>query len=170
MKRFNITKDKIVIFVLSGIFALLASNNIFHIQDIISVSIPIILVIGLFIIAAFLTFHAGLIIVKSLMLVATELSLIIFLAQSYCAPGISQTASGDKALLALLILGLSYVAYLFLSKVNDELKAQAKRFREVDNKWSGEAVSIFILLIIFVVVFAVAILEVITPIISGLCI
>lgn len=170
MKRFGITKEKAVIFLLSVIFAFLVSNNIFHIQDIISGSLPVVLIAGLSLIVAYATFQAGLVVIKSLVFVAAELSLILFLAQSYCDVSVVRTESSDNSLMILLVIGLSYVAYRFLWDVYGELKTLAKRFREIDGCWSREAITMFIFLILFVVGFIIMLLEVLTPTVLGLCV
>jgi hypothetical protein len=170
MKKLNITKEKVIIFFLSVLFTFFVSNNIFHVRDVITISAPVLIWAALFTIFCFLMFQAGLIVIKSLALVAAELSLIIFLAQSYCAPEVMKTPSGNSALAGLVLLGLSYVMYRFFFDVYAELQQQGKKFKEVDGKWSFEAIALFIMLVLFVILFTVMIFEVVSPIVRSFCI
>ena len=163
------TKDSLILLA-SGIFALLLSNNLWHVRDIFLESIPILLVSCLLLVLIFLTIHAGLVVLKSLFVLGAELSLVVFLAQSYCGPGIDRTVQGDSALMSLLVLSLTYISYRFLKEVFEKLKNQAEQFRAVDGKWSKEAIFMFLLLFLFVGLFMYMLYLVISPIILGLCV
>src|SRR5271167_4867171 len=62
---------------------------------------------------ALIAILAGFVVVKSLFLIAAELSLLIYLAQSYCEAPV-RTALGDDALRSLILLGLIYIGVAFV--------------------------------------------------------
>ncbi len=68
---------------------------------------------------------AGFVVIKSLLHVAAGLSLLIFLAQSYCAVP-SYTLRGDTALKGLLIVGLAYIAVDFVKILYKSLREDQK--------------------------------------------
>lgn len=170
MNRFLVTKEKLLLFVLSAAFALILSKNVFHAKDFFDSTAPYVLAGVLGSILFFLLFQAGLIVVKSLVFVAAELSLIIFLAQSYCEPEVVRATNADTALSALLVFGLSYVAYRFLSDAYKELTILIGKFKSIDGKWSWELVVTAIFLILFVGLFMYAVYLVVSPIVLALCI
>ncbi len=169
MKKLNLTREKVLIFITSALVAFLISNNVWHLQDFLNYSGPILLWTSLFIIVCFLIVLAGLVVIKSLFKVGAGLSLIIFLAQSYCSPGVVQTTSGKQALAGLIFLGLSYIIYDFLTSVSSELKTQFENLKKVEGKWEWKGVIMSLFLILFVVLFVVTIYEVMSPIVLSLC-
>ena len=67
---------------------------------------------------ALIAILAGFVVVKSLFLIAAELSLLIFLAQSYCdVPTTLRSAVSDDALRSLILLGLIYIAVAFVQEL-----------------------------------------------------
>lgn len=112
-------------------------------------------------------FIAGFSVMKALFFIAAELSLLIFLAQSYCS--LSIKPSGTKeALQSLLIIGLSYIIYNFVKSLIDVCKNRYKIIKN-DKSWFFKTISIS-LFIFFAGVFVWQIFLVVNPIISGLCI
>lgn len=170
MKFLEFSKKNILILLLSLGFAFLISNNLWHIQSVLSESLLVLLATVFTAIIAFLTINAGLLVVESLLLLGGELSLVIFLAQSYCAAGVTRTATSDHAVNSFIILALTYILYLFLKKIYEKLIEQGKSFKAVDGKWSLEAIFMFLFLLLFVGLFMYMIYLVISPIILGICI
>lgn len=112
-------------------------------------------------------FIAGFSVMKALFFIAAELSLLIYLAQSYCS--LSIKPSGTKeALQSLLIIGLSYIIYNFAKSLIDVCKNRYKIIKN-DRSWYFKTVSIS-LFIFFAGVFVWQIFLIVNPIISGLCI
>ncbi len=109
----------------------------------------------------------GFFILNALFLVAAELSLLIFLAQAYCAVP-QRTAQADLALKTLVVAGLIYIAakfiYEFRNKAQDKLKAIQKE------KWSKEKVFFVVCFAVFTVWFIWQICLVMSPIVSDLCV
>jgi len=109
---------------------------------------------------------SGFMVFKALFLVAAELSLLIFLSQSYCSID-NRQVSGDEALRSLLIVGIVYVIisffYSLYKSIKDYKNKEGKSFvREI-----GLGVVIFFG---FIALFIWQIYLVVNPIISNLCI
>lgn len=110
---------------------------------------------------------AGRSVFKSLFLVSAELSLMIFLAQSYCAlPGVARTA--NAAMQFLLECSLFYIAFVFLQSLYVEWSKILETFKDInDNKkpWV-----VIILFFTFVTFFVWQLYQVMKPLITNLCI
>jgi hypothetical protein len=122
-------------------------------------------VIGFSILLLVIMIAAGFMVMESLVGVAAGLSLLIFLAQSYCASG--RTLGGDSALKSLLGIGLLYISYYFFSSVYDSLIENLKKINKPKGFWK------FLIIISYVAIVGLFIWElyqVIGPIISGLCV
>ncbi len=110
---------------------------------------------------------AGFAVLKSLFFVAAELSLLIFLAQSYCTVP-SRLPAGDQALKSLLVIGILYIAVSFLRSLHGAIK---NNYKKIENeRWSWEKIFSVSLYLIFTVMFLWQVYRVIDPIISNLCI
>ena len=110
---------------------------------------------------------AGQAVIKSLFCVGAGLSLMILLAQSYCAvPAISRTA--DNALKSLLIFSIIFIAVEFARSLYKEMKIGADKLKEInDQKWPW---MVMILYAVFIGAFIWQIDAVASPIIFNLCI
>lgn len=110
---------------------------------------------------------AGHAVMKSLFLVGASLSLIIFLAQSYCdAPNLTQ--SGNDALKTLLAFSIMYLGFDFFRSLYKEVTSHTKRMKEIN---SGKNPWIFLVpFALFVGIFVWQLYQVMFPIISNLCI
>ncbi|MDE1924977.1 MAG: hypothetical protein KGH79_02250 [Patescibacteria group bacterium] len=106
-------------------------------------------------------------VLKSLFGVSAGLSLIIFLAQAYCAvPNYARTA--DDALKSLVAFGLVYVGIQFFWSLYKEAKERSKTLKEAnDNKRPWIALIPFAL---FTGLFAWQVIQVLLPIVQTLCI
>ena len=109
---------------------------------------------------------AGILVVRSLFVVAGELSLLIFLAQSYCnVPG--RSTPGNEALKSLLIVGLLYIGFLFL---NSLLKALKETYNKMERDESTkEKIFVITVFLLFSALFVWEVYLVIGPIIRNLC-
>jgi len=125
----------------------------------------------LIIIIASITFliiiiKAGFTVIKSLFFVAAEISLLIFLSQSYCTID-NRTTLSDDALKNILIIGFLYIIISFLRSLWKELREEYKSIRK-DKSW--EKIVFIIIFIVFILFFMWQICLVVEPIIQSLCI
>jgi len=110
---------------------------------------------------------AGFVVMKSLFFVAAELSLLIFLAQSYCSVT-GRSASGDNALKSLLIVGFAYV---IVNAGRSLLKTLNEKYQLVKkDRLSKEQIFVVALFLIFISIFISQVYSVVNPIIVGLCV
>ncbi|HUC02027.1 MAG TPA: hypothetical protein VMA75_03930 [Candidatus Paceibacterota bacterium] len=110
---------------------------------------------------------AGFVVVKSLFLIAAELSLLIFVAQSYCETPL-RSAAGDDALRTLILLGVIYIAYAFVQSLYEAIKGHFKKIEK--SMWTVRRVITTAVFLVFTVIFLVEIYLVVQPIIGGLCV
>lgn len=110
---------------------------------------------------------AGHAVMKSLFLVGASLSLIIFLAQSYCeAPNLTQ--SGNDSLKILIAFGFLYIAFDFLRSLYQEIIIRSKTFKHTND---GKRPWLFLIpFALFVGIFVWQIVQVLLPILKNLCI
>jgi hypothetical protein len=110
---------------------------------------------------------AGFAVVKSLFLVAGELSLLIFLSQSYCEIAARAPAS-DAALKNLLVLGLLYIGITFVRSLYEISKENYRKMH--GERWSLRRIITIALFIILTGLFLWQIYLVVGPIITNLCV
>lgn len=110
---------------------------------------------------------AGHAVMKSLFVVGASLSLMIFLAQSYCAaPHLTQ--AGNEALKSLLGFSLLYLGFDFIRSLYKEVTGHTKRMKEINK---GKNPWIFLVpFALFVGIFLWQLYQVMFPIVSSLCI
>ena len=117
------------------------------------------------ILISWLFFQAGFTVLKSFFLLSAELSLLIFLAQSYCdVPG----RTADNALQALIGVSILYISYEFFKSLKKALTEKLDTISE--KKWPWEKVVVVILFVTFSTIFIWIIYQVINPIILNLCV
>jgi hypothetical protein len=127
----------------------------------------IILGIVLSALVAWIAMLAGFTVLKSLFLLSAEISLLIFLAQSYCDVQL-RSSSADDALRGLIFLGVTYIGYKFFQDLRDALR---KRLDSIPEKrWSREKIIAVGLFALFTLSFVWSIFQVVSPIILDLCI
>lgn len=121
--------------------------------------------LALFVITAWVM--AGHAVMKSLFLVGASLSLIIFLAQSYCEiPVIARTGNG--ALKTLLVFGIVYIGFDFLRSLYKEITQRSSNLKKAN---SGERPWVFLIpFALFTGLFVWQIAQVLIPILQNLCI
>ncbi len=110
---------------------------------------------------------AGFAVVKSLFLVAGELSLLIFLSQSYCEVSV-RAAVSDAALKNLLVLGLLYIGITFVRSLYEVTRENYRKMS--GERWSVRRVITIALFLILTGLFLWQIYLVVGPIISNLCV
>jgi membrane-bound ClpP family serine protease len=115
----------------------------------------------------FTMMSAGFAVLRSLFLVAAELSLLIFLSQSYCMVPV-RSAESDNALKGLLVVGILYMAFTFFKSLYEEIKEYYKKDPNYPKRKRGAINGI--LFIFFVGLFIWQIYLIVYPIISNLCI
>ena len=111
--------------------------------------------------------RAGLAVVKPFFLASAGLSIVILLAQSYCAKEVIQTTLSNASIVGLLILGLCYIFYRFLVDTYLQVKVFTTKG---EGKWHLKDFLELTLLVVFIVLLIIMFFEVLTPIIKGLCI
>tara|TARA_B100000745_G_scaffold264490_1_gene189202 strand:- start:1071 stop:1601 length:531 start_codon:yes stop_codon:yes gene_type:complete len=166
-QKLNLTKRKLISF---GISVLIAAPMFFlseyygeQFNQVMWVLLGIILTILVAMVAAI----AGYAVVKSLIGIAAGLSLLIFIAQSYCDTSI-RDVSGDGALASLFVMVSIYLIVAFGKILLEILSSYYKR---VENEvWSWEKVVTVALFLFFVGFFVWEIYLVMKPIVLDLCV
>lgn len=165
----NPTKERVFALVFSIAFTYLMypDNTVFD-HQFITILWIILGVVIFFIFLAFMTV-AGATVLKAFFLFGAEVSLLIFLAQSYCnTEYISRTAEGDKALGALIVASGLYILYLIGQAL---FKALVEYYKKIeDEKWSFEKIFTVVSFLVFVWYFLSLIAGVVTPIMADICI
>lgn len=111
--------------------------------------------------------YAGVIVARALFTVAASLSLIIFIAQSYC--DVPRTESSDQALSSLIIVSLLYITLSFSRTIYKEILKHYKQFNEGE-KTSSSTLFVSSVFVVSIVFFLTAIYKVMYPIVTNLCI
>lgn len=110
---------------------------------------------------------AGFAVVRSLFFVAAELSLLIFLAQSYCAVP-EHSAASDAALKTLGGIGLVYIALGFFRSL---YKAARDHYKTIaKDNWSAQKVFTVAFFLMFAGLFTWQVYLVMKPIVLNLCV
>ena len=163
----NFTKKYAITFVLFLVLVSLVFIGATYFKDYLAPVGYTILFIELVILAIVAWSLAGHAVMKSLFLVGASLSLIIFLAQSYCeAPNLTQ--SGNDALKTLITLGFFYITFDFLKSLYQEIITRSKTLKHTNDEngpWLFLVPFAF-----FVGVFVWQIVQVLMPILQNLCI
>lgn len=118
----------VVFLILSILFSFLASHYEKQLQGVTNV----LFVIELAIIILFAYYFAGRAVMKSLFIIGAELTLIIYLAQTYCdiVPAVVRTA--DESMKSLLNLGLLYLGARFVYILYNEVINSADLLRKMN--------------------------------------
>ncbi len=134
---------------------------------------PAIFTIIFSVLCLFIWFMAGSAVFRSLIVAGVSLSIIIFLAQTYCSlPQELHTA--DDSLRGLFGFGMIYSSFLFLHSLYHELKGDQQRkgsIKIMEEIYEGKLPWLVIVLFaIFIGLFLFQLMQVVTPIIGSLCI
>jgi hypothetical protein len=113
---------------------------------------------------------AGYVVMKTFFWVGASLSLLIYIAETYCGLPIN-FRTGDDALKSLLIVGLSYITISFIYNLYKEITNRLKALKEIKGI-NKNLISWLILIFfaLFVGIFVWQIYQVISPIILNLCV
>ncbi len=128
---------------------------------------PIVLGIEIFLIVTITWGMAVDTVMKSLFGVGAGLSLVIYLAQSYCEASVN-AHTGDSALRLLIASSLIYMGIQFFWSLYKDASAKAKKLKEIEGK--GESWLISVPYALFTGLFTWQVIQVMTPIIQSLCI
>ena len=163
----KIFKDKIIesLCFVGVVFIVLVLAHFF--SNYLLVTGSVICLVALIFISIFIWVLSGHAVMKSLFVVGATLSLIIFIAQSYCELPIS-ARTGDDALRILLIFGLVFVGCQFSVSLLKELDNRFKEFKnanKIKKSWT-----FLILLAIGTGIFIEQVLAVVGPIVQNICI
>jgi hypothetical protein len=106
-------------------------------------------------------------IMESLVETAAGLSLLIFLGQAYCAsPG--RALAGDRALQALMGVGLIYLSFHFFKALYKSVKKNSEKIEK--KKWNWEKVALVVFFAFFACIMLWDLYLVLHLIITGICI
>ena len=128
---------------------------------------PIIMAIEIGLIVAITWGMAVHTVMKSLFGIGAGFSLVIFLAQSYCDAKINDH-TGDDALRSLVVFSLIYMGVQFFLSLYKDASAKSKKLKEIDGKGNPRFISLPYAL--FTGLFTWQIIQVLTPILSSLCV
>lgn len=167
IEKLGFKREDIIPFVFAvGIAAVfLVDTNFLHNR--IGLIMWVILGIVVSALIAWIALLAGFTVLKSLFLLSAEISLLIFLAQSYCDAQLD-VAQSDDALMGLIFLGVTYIGYKFFKDLRDALKKKLDSIP--DKRWSREKIIAVGLFALFTLSFVWSIFQVVSPIILDLCI
>jgi hypothetical protein len=110
---------------------------------------------------------AGFVVLESLFLVSAELSLLIFLSQSYCSTPV-RGAVNDAALKNLLIVGVIYMALKSFGALRDALRKNFDSIKKGKRLWHEVVVMVSFLFFSLLMVWQIYL--VMYPIVVNLCI
>lgn len=114
-----------------------------------------------------LVVRVGFTVIKAFFLVSTELSLVIFLSQSYCSAS-RFTLASDSALRSLLLVSFSYIGFAFFGALYESLKESLAKIGEGRGTFRKIVVSAgYLLLAAICVGWIYAIMR---PIVMSLCV
>lgn len=166
-RKFYESHKKLVLSVLAFSVAFILTVNPQNLHGQVGDVLKIIGLIEAIVIVTFMILVAGAVVIRALFDVAVGLSLVIFLAQAYCASPV-QTVDGNNALHTLIIFGLGYVAFDFVSKLYQGIRD----FRKSLNDLEGGVYRLLIMLMFLVlaVIFVWDVYAVMSPIVQGFCI
>ncbi len=157
--------------IIPAFFALSLTATIFfdstYLNGVVLTSMWVFIGVLLLVIFAGVMLFAGFTIMKALVHAGTSVALIVLLAESYCNLDV-KTQAGLDALTWLLMIGSLYVFYEFGTKFFEACGKYSKRLG--DDKKTFNGVFMITLFIFWVLMFGVALYQVVTPVVSDLCV
>lgn len=156
---------------------LIVSLSVFFISKFFNFNLTGVLLIFFLVIFSILCiitwFMAGIAIFRSLLVASASLSIVIFLARTYCDLPIGSHTAND-ALKSLFGFGLAYSALLFISSLKKELlgdKEKKGSLKYLEETYGGKKPWVILALYaIFIGLFLWQLYQVVIPIIYNLCI
>jgi len=166
-EKLGVKKENILPFLFTFIIVIFAFLHLTHVDNLIIIIIAVAVIVSLTLIVLWIFMEAGFAVLKSLFFMGAEVSLLIFLSQSYCDA--EKTLSvNDDALRSLIFISLAYITFEFFKSLIAALK---KRLDNIpDKEWPWEKVVIVILFLLFTLSFIYMIYQVVSPIILNICI
>ena len=173
--KLNLKKEKVVPFTVF----LVIVTVVFFVAKFFNLNLlslgPVVFAIVLSILCLIAWFMAGIAVFRSLVVASVSMSVIIFLAQTYCAlPNTTQT--GIDALKGLFGFGMIYSAIIFIDSLYKELmgdknKGSKGSLKYLEEIYDGKKpLMILIPYAIFIGLFIWQLYDVLVPIIHNLCI
>lgn len=167
IKEITNNKEKLIQFSIFLVLSTLVFVGMTFFKDAFQTIGSTVLLIELIVLTLVAWAFAGHAVMKSLFLVGASLSLIIFLAQSYCDSS-NLTQSGNDALKTLLAFSIIYLGFDFFRSLYKEVTSHTKRMKEVNkgkNPWF-----FLVPFALFVGIFLWQLYQVMFPILSSLCV
>lgn len=113
--------------------------------------------------------YAGISVMKALFFVGAEISLLIFIAQSYCnVDEVIRTSGGNDALKYIMVLGSMYILFKFFKELYKTFKENLADMPKKLVSW--EKFVVYALYLFFTAFFVYALYLVVYPIVIDLCI
>ncbi|MFA6430454.1 MAG: hypothetical protein WC229_00990 [Candidatus Paceibacterota bacterium] len=166
-KEIDITKRQLVAFVVLVFIILVPVGLSILFKFSLASASPILIITLLSILFLFTWVFAGMIILEALFLVGGELTLMIFLAQSYCEVK-NRTQVSDNALMTLFGFSLFYLGISFLKSL---YRGFIKSLKTFEDKKTGKTPWLVIVMFgLSIGIFIWQLYEVINPIINDLCV
>lgn len=166
-KNLTPNRENLKPFLVSATIAALFLIGYYYLGNHFGIVMMYITLILLVLMVALIGLVAEFMVLKSLFFVAAELSLLIFLAQSYCDVQ-GRTIPGDQALKNLLVFGLVYIGFTFCRSLYKALHEHYKVMK--DDPWSKEKIGTITLFLIFTGMFIWQIYLIMNPIVLDLCV
>lgn len=169
IEKFNLKNKANIIpflFTLAFLTLVIVDKYFFH-----NHALNIVLTIDFILMALFtllLMFIIGFAVMKALVHISAGLSLIIFLAQSYCSVP-NHPISGDSALKFLLMFGFIYLIFAFFQIFYKGISEYFEPFTKIKKEyiWKVLLVLVFVAIIFL---FLWTIYQVVSPIVLNLCV
>lgn len=140
--KYHLSSEKVIPALILVAGAALLAGKFIHLPQVQDVAKDVTLVVTILVLGSVMVV-AGFVVVKALFHVATGLSLLIFISQSYCAA--QHASAGDSALRVLLLVGMAYVAFDFLEILYLGLKEYFEHLRSTEVTWSKILVTLLFL-------------------------
>jgi hypothetical protein len=167
IKELTSNREKLIQFSVFLVLSVLVFVGMTFFKDTFQAIGSTVLLIELIVLTLVAWAFAGHVVIKSLFLVGASLSLIIFLAQSYCDVS-NLTQSSNDAFKSLLGFSIIYLGFDFIRSLYKEVMSHRKRMKEVNN---GKNPWFFLVpFALFIGVFLWQLYQVMFPILNSLCI
>ena len=167
IKEITGNKEKLIQFSIFLVLVILVFVGMTFFKDSLQSVGSVVLVIELAILVTVAWALAGHAVVKSLFFVGASLSLMIFLAQSYCdVPNLTQ--SSNDALKSLLAFSFIYLGFDFFRSLYKEVTAHMKKLKEIND--GKNSYMLLVPFALFVGIFLWQLAQVLLPIVQDLCI
>lgn len=166
-EKIGFEKKKIIAFLFSILVVSFFNFDLKYLHGSFSLLVYLVGALLISIIIAYVMLKAGFTVIRALCVVGAEISLIIFLGQSYCNV-VKEVSPNDKALVAFLSISGVYIIYEFSKHLYSAL---ANRLASIPTKlFSWEKGFVIFFFCLFTIGFLSLTYKVIYPIVSDLCV